>query len=267
MIAGGLTFVHGTPAVHVAALDKDLAPVVGFQSGLSDPDPAQNSFRGLALVGNRIAVIGRLVGPGGPSHMFALSKANGTVSWTAPSTPSTFPSAITVDPSTNNAYVGYGSNTASLQRYHLFGTGFTLDGTFAPTFDADDSRPEVTALTWTGGHLYVGGIFSAVNGNGEAGARQFRCRRHPRCVGAETVDRAPHAAGRHIDILPDRVPRGRRQDRRTGRFRLLVPTRVAATATVRPARGARVFGDDRSARPQRRYVVVRRTSGPMPATG
>ena len=259
VIAGGLTFVHGTPAVHVAALDKDLAPVVGFQSGLSDPDPAQNSFRGLALVGNRIAVIGRLVGPGGPSHMFALSKANGTVSWTAPSTPSTFPSAITVDPSTNNAYVGYGSNTASLQRYHLFGTGFTLDGTFAPTFDADDGRPEVTALTWTGGHLYVGGIFSAVNGTARQGLARFDAAGTLDPWAPKPITELHAPVGATIEVQPDSFLEVGDKVVVTGAFHYLIPipgggggyaygppgVRVYSAATgalVRPTDGLSWYG-------------------------
>jgi hypothetical protein len=136
VIVGEATFVQGIPAFHVVALDRDLAPVIGFQSGLWTPHPSLDWFRGLALDGDQIIVIGQLLGPGGASHMIALDKTTGAVEWTAPTTETTFAFTLTVDPSTEAVYLGLdgGADGKVLRRYLRAGIGFTQDASFTPTF-------------------------------------------------------------------------------------------------------------------------------------
>ena len=200
-IVGALTFLHGTAAVHVAALDKNLAPVVGFQSGLSVPDSSQDSFRGLALDGLRVVVIGRLLGPGGATHMVALDKKSGNVTWSAPSSPTTFPTSIAVNPSTGAAYVGmgFGSNTL-----------WAISPRGGRRRDAAGPRPIVRACVHADRRGWRGRLDARVDRRaavcrrdlqrdrwpGAAGARTDRCRRRLGRVGAQAGHRDASASRR-----------------------------------------------------------------------
>jgi hypothetical protein len=204
-IVGESTFLHGARAFHVAALDRDLAPVAGFHSGLLTLGPsAQDSFRALALDGNRIVVIGRLLGPGGASHMIALDKNTGDVAWTAPSTATTLPYSLAVDPATGAAYVGLGGNAGTfLRRYLPDGAGFQQDLAFNPTFiDLDGGYPLVSALSWIGGRLYVGGEFKSIDGQPRQSLARFGVDRSLDGWAPNLVDEMRVPAGATIELAP-----------------------------------------------------------------
>src|SRR5439155_4526747 len=258
VIVGESTFLHGTRAFHVAALDRDLAPIVGFHSGLlTDGPSAQDWFRGLALDGNRIVVIGRLLGPAGASHLIALDKSTGDVAWTAPSSPTTFPYSLAVDPATGAAYVGFGGNAGTfLRRYVLNGSGFEQDLAFAPAFvDIYDGFPLVSALSWIGSRLYVGGDFKSIDGQARQSLARFGVDGSLDAWAPKLVDEMAVPTGATIDLMPDSflevggnvVASGRFQYKTSGGYMYGPPgVRVYSATTsalIRPLDGKSWYGN------------------------
>jgi hypothetical protein len=207
VIVGEATFLKGIPAYHVAALDQDLSPVVGFQSGLWTPVPSEDWFRGLVLDGDQIVVLGRLLGPGGASHMIALDKMSGAVEWTAPSTSTTYPLTLTVNPSSGDLYVGMDANAdAFLRRYVRSGDGFAEDGGFTHTFtglgDLQGVQTWITAVDWIDGRLYVGGQFTSVDGHPRQGLARFTSDGTLDAWAPKLIDEMNVPSGSPIELAP-----------------------------------------------------------------
>jgi hypothetical protein len=174
VIGGSATFMRGEPAMKVAAIDRDLALVDGFQSRLLDP-VSDDWFRSMALDGDQLILVGRFLGLEGVSHIVALNKTTGEIDWMAPSTSTTFAWGLAVDPETRAFYVGFESTTGSfIKRFVPSGSGFVVDPTFAPTLTPlGGAGPFVTALAWIDGRLYVGGQFASVDGQPRQGLARF----------------------------------------------------------------------------------------------
>jgi hypothetical protein len=260
VIVGGATFLKGSPAFHVLALDRDLAPIAGFQSGLLTPDPSEDWFRGLALEGDRIVVVGQLLGPSGASHMIALDKATGAVTWTAPSTPTTFPFSLAVDPATGAAYVGFEGDAGTfLRRYTPNGGGFQLDGSFAPAFVSDGGFPAVTAMAWIGGRLYVGGVFTSIDGQSRQGLARFGADGSLDTWAPQLVDEIGAPAGAEVEAVPNSFLEVGGNVIVAGRFNYVIPApggsliygpptvraySIADASLVRPLDGKPWYGEN-----------------------
>ncbi len=262
VIVGDATFMRGQPAFHVAALDRDLAPVAGFQSGLWTP-LSDDWFRGLALDGDQLVLVGRFLGPSGASHMVALDKATGEIEWTAPSTSTTHPFSLAIDPATGAAYVGFDFTTGSyVKRYLPSGGGFQLDATFAPTLvGLDGSEPHVTALSWIGSRLYVGGQFKSIDGHARQGLARFGVDGNVDSWAPKLLDEMAVPAGASsVELVPLSFLEVGDKTVVTGRFNYYVPVpggggyytygqpgvRVYKTSTaalIRPLDGASWFGN------------------------
>ena len=178
VFAGEFTFVHGAPANHVAALDRDLAPIPGFVSGLVDQESNgwRPDVRALGFADGRVIAVGHLQGDFGQGPVVALDAATGAVDWADahPASPmeSTNGLSLAVDPGTDAFYVGierFGLGVDvgdALARYVPTGSGFAVDPTFSHAFGAIDSgpRPSITGLGVIAGRLYVGGSFASIDG-------------------------------------------------------------------------------------------------------
>src|SRR6185295_4566475 len=62
VFSGAFTYLHGTPANHIAAVDRDLAPVPGFRADLG-ADPSWLSALGIA--DGRVIAVGSINTLGG----------------------------------------------------------------------------------------------------------------------------------------------------------------------------------------------------------
>jgi hypothetical protein len=262
-IVGDATFIHGRRAFHVAALDRDLAPVDGFDSGLLTPSPSDDWFRQLALDGDQLVVVGRLRDAEGAGHLAALDKTTGDVDWMAHSDNSTHPWAVTVDPVTGDAYVGHVFDPGTrIERYVRSGGVFQLDPDFTPALAGiDGAASYVTALAWIGGRLYAGGGFTSIDGQPREGLARFG-------VDGSLDDWAPGLltemavpAGSSVEVQPIAFIEVGGRVVVTGRFDYLTPipggggstghplpvVRVYSATTgalVRPLDGASWFGND-----------------------
>ena len=186
VFSGGFTFLHGVAANHVAALDRDLAPIPGFVSGLVDtmtswlPD-----VQALGIADGRVVVVGDLQGEFGQAPVVALDAATGAVDWAdaEPASPmqSTKGLSLAVDPETDAFYVGierFGAGVDigdALTRYVATASGFAVDPTFSHQFGAIEVgyRPTVTGLDVIGGRLYVGGQFGSIDGQARQTVARF----------------------------------------------------------------------------------------------
>jgi beta-propeller uncharacterized protein DUF5122 len=261
VIVGDATFMHGQRAFHVVALDRDLAPVSGFDSGLLTPAPSNDWFRNLELDGDHVVLAGRFLGPSGATHLVALDKSTGDIAWSAPSTSTTFPWGLAVDPATNAIYVGFeGVSDSYIKRYLPSGGGYQLDATFVPAFvGIDGAFPAVTALTWVDGRLYVGGPFESIDGQARQGLARYDVDGDLDSWSPSLLTEMGVPTGATTDILPIAFLEVGPNVVVTGRFNYSVPIpggggfanhaqpgvrvySVATGALVRPIGGASWFG-------------------------
>jgi len=242
VIVGEATFVKGQDAFHVAALDRDLAPVVGFQSGLFPP-PSDDWFRGLVLANDRLVLAGRFWTSEGRSHLVALDKATGAVEWTASSASGTHPFSITVDPTSQALYVGFDFAPGSaIKRYLPTADGFTPDDTFAPTLlGLGGAWPHVTALSWIDGRLYAGGQFSSVDGQAREGLARFGTDGILDGWAPKLVKEMGAPAGAPIEIVPIAFQEVGDKTVVTGRFNYYVPVPGGGGSYTYGPPGVRIY--------------------------
>jgi hypothetical protein len=173
---GEMEFIHTTPAMHVAALDSNLAPVVAFSAQLPDTERSVagiQDVRDLKVAGDQLLVAGDVKGPFGRGPVLALDLATGALEWGDGEAWVAVGLSLAVEESTGAFYVGLSSadHSSNLRRYVPTATGFDLDPSFAHPvgpFGAETGAA-VTGVDWIAGRLYVGGYFGSIDGQPRQG--------------------------------------------------------------------------------------------------
>ena len=176
VFGGGFVFLHGAAANHVAALDRDLAPIPGFVSQLADTERSGEGIqdvRALRVLDDRLLVAGDLKTEEGRGPVVSLDLATGTLEWARVESTVTIGHALAVDPATDAFYLGVerSGNGDLVTRFIEDGPGFAVDTSFSHPIDApagygpDGSLNRwVTSLAFIDGRLYIGGLFGFVDG-------------------------------------------------------------------------------------------------------
>jgi hypothetical protein len=202
VMAGAFTFLDGGPAMNVAILDADLAPLPGFASELTHPGPTGLWVKDMALVGDRIVLVGRLAGGFGSAAVVALDASTGEVVWHAREGEFEFGFTITADPS-GGFYASFEGTAPYLQRYLPQGGGFVVDPTFAPSMAGIGAQPPtVTALAIQDGRLYVGGPFSAIAGQPRQGLARFTLDGALEAWAPDLIEELDASPGDVVEIQP-----------------------------------------------------------------
>jgi hypothetical protein len=161
VLGGDFSFIHGTPAHGVVALDGNLAPIPGFAPNLTSP--AQSPV--LAFAGGKLIVGGTY----GATTVKAevLDPATGAQLWNLDVASLGGPLALGADVATGAFYLATRTTTgAIINRFVPSGDGYSEDAV-SHTVTAGNmgavGASEISALTVIGGRLYLGGTFVSVD--------------------------------------------------------------------------------------------------------